>query len=334
MSSQSQHKRDIKEWIKKHSLNLQEEDILFLIYDAIDNSIGAIIITDLKGRIIYVNKVFPQIFCIDRESVIDESILSIFLSPHDSDLFSLVEQIEKNNQCQLRRFDNSVFYALTITSQVENLQGEQSAVIFSLIDITTQKELERSQKVLIEKLEESQKKLASMNKLLEQISLEDKLTGLANRRAFDLSFDLEWRRAKRDETPLSLLMIDVDNFKAYNDHYGHQQGDHCLKFIADTMLESGIANRAGDIIARYGGEEFVVVLTHTSNKNAFSLAERLVENIRNKGILHNSNNSGVVTISVGVATVETFGAMAKEDLIEEADKALYVAKDSGKSCVR
>lgn len=334
MALQSQHKRDIKEWIKKHCLNLQEEDILFLIYDAIDNSIGAIIITDLDGKIIYVNKVFPKIFCIDRDDVINKSISSIFVTPNCSDISKLIEQIRQNNQCQMRRFDNSIFYALTITSQVDNLQGEHSAVIFSLIDMTTQKELERSQISLIEKLESSQKQLASMNKLLEQISLEDKLTGLANRRAFDISFDLEWRRAKRDEIPLSLLMIDVDNFKEYNDLYGHQEGDHCLRLISDTMVESGIAKRAGDIIARYGGEEFVVVLTHTSNKNAFSLAERIVQNVRNKGVVHKGNKAGVVTISVGVATIENYSGKEKEYLVEEADKALYVAKGSGKSCVR
>lgn len=334
MSYRTQHKINIKEWIKRHDLNLQEEDILFLIYDAIDNSIGVIIITDLNGTIIYVNKVFTDIFGTDRETIINKPISSIFVTPADTNITTLIGKINANSQCQMKRYDNSQFYALVITSKVENLQGELSALIFSFIDLTRQKELEKSQEILIQKLEQAQQKLLSMNEILEQISLEDKLTGLANRRSFDISFALEWRRAMRDTIPLSLLMIDVDNFKLYNDRYGHQMGDHCLRGISDAMVESGIAKRAGDIIARYGGEEFVVVLTHTSNRDAFSLAERIVQKVREKGIVHIDNEAGVATISVGVATVKNYGDNTKEDLIEEADKALYLAKRSGKSCVK
>lgn len=334
MAFQTQHGIDIKEWIKRHDLNLQEEDILYLIYDAIDNSIGAIIITDLKGIITYVNKSFLDIFGTDRDTVIRKQISSIFVIPESDDFACLTDKIDQNSLCQMKRYDNSLFYALTITSHVENLQGEYSGQIFSFIDMTVQKELEDSQQVLIQQLEQSQRKLVSLNETLEQISLEDKLTGLANRRSFDIGFDLEWRRARRDKIPLSLLMIDVDNFKLYNDRYGHQMGDHCLRGIADAMKESGIANRAGDIVARYGGEEFVVVLTHTGNADAFVLAEKIVAKVSEKGIAHVDNRTKVATISVGVATIQEYENHTKEDLVEEADQALYRAKSSGKSCVR
>lgn len=334
MESSNQHIRDVTEWTQAHDLGLQDDDILYLLYDAIDNSIGATIITNLHGSIIYVNKSALKIFGIQRKELLQKQISSIFITPSSSDMDTLVTEISKNSQCLMRRENRSHFYALTITSSVQNLQGKLSGQIFSFIDMTRQNELEESQKLLIRELEETQKRLISVNERLEKISLEDKLTGLANRRSFDISFEIEWRRTKRDNTPISLLMIDVDHFKKFNDRYGHQMGDQCLRTIADAMRESQIAKRAGDLIARYGGEEFVVVLTHTNNENAFLLAERIVQQVRNKSIIHVDNDPGIVTISAGVATVEEYNNHTKEALIKAADDALYLAKQSGRSCVR
>jgi diguanylate cyclase (GGDEF)-like protein len=163
----------------------------------------------------------------------------------------------------------------------------------------------------------------------------DGLTGLANRRTFDSHLESEWLRAAREDTPLSLLLVDIDCFKAFNDAYGHQAGDHCLSAVANLLKNS--VRRPADLVARYGGEEIAVLLPGTSAKGAMRIAEAIRLGVESLAMPHkHSTPANVVTISIGTATLfpasETI-SIGPKDLIAMADRALYVAKLEGRNRV-
>ena len=167
---------------------------------------------------------------------------------------------------------------------------------------------------------------------LKNLSYTDALTQVANRRHFDKLLDSALRRAARKQQPLSLLMLDVDYFKAFNDHYGHGHGDVCLKQIAQAM--QAVVSRPGDLLARYGGEEFVVLLPETDLAGACTVAETLREAVARVLIAHAASPvCAHVTISVGAACLGPFDAHSADDLLQRADQALYFAKQAGRNCV-
>jgi diguanylate cyclase (GGDEF)-like protein len=158
----------------------------------------------------------------------------------------------------------------------------------------------------------------------------DHLTGLANRRYFDQSLTDEWRRCLRDKQPLSLIMCDVDHFKLYNDHYGHQMGDSCLTQIAQAIDHS--IRRPGDLAARYGGEEFAVILPNTKIEGGISVAEKIQDTVRRLKIPHEySQVSEYVTLSLGIGTIMPSPHNSPIQLICEADRLLYIAKQRGRN---
>jgi len=177
----------------------------------------------------------------------------------------------------------------------------------------------------------SEQQLQDAYRAVEALALTDGLTGLANRRRFDQYLATEWRRGMRARQPLSLLMLDVDLFKAYNDSYGHQRGDSCLKQIAESCMD--VVSRPGDLVARFGGEEFVVTMPNTESEGAMQVAEEICEALRSRRLPHNGSPLGIVTTSIGCATlVPAFGKHAP-DLIAIADYALYAAKHNGRNQV-
>ncbi|MCP5455385.1 MAG: diguanylate cyclase [Thermotogae bacterium] len=169
--------------------------------------------------------------------------------------------------------------------------------------------------------------------LLRQMSYIDGLTGIYNRRLFDQTIEREWRRAIRNSSEISLIMIDIDYFKKYNDTYGHIEGDNCLKKIS-KVLTTGV-KRAGDFCARYGGEEFVILLPDTRLENAEDIAGKIRKNVEDLRIEHrDSEISDFVTISLGVASkIPEINDADYSILIESADKALYFAKNNGRNRV-
>lgn len=165
---------------------------------------------------------------------------------------------------------------------------------------------------------------------LSLLSQQDALTGLANRRYLDETLDNEWRRALRHETPLTIMMVDIDFFKPYNDSLGHLKGDQCLKDIATAI--SSIAARSGDLVARYGGEEFLLLFPMTNAQQAKIQAERLMNAIKKIAIVHPcSSVSPYVTISVGVATTIPRLNDSISAFVSRADHALYQAKTNGRN---
>ena len=164
----------------------------------------------------------------------------------------------------------------------------------------------------------------------------DPLTGLANRRCFDQHLDTEWSRCQRYRRPLSIIMLDIDHFKAYNDSYGHPVGDECLVRISVVLKGQPIASRPGDMVARYGGEEFIILLSGTPNKEAIGIAEHICAMVRKEQIPHKANgvtDTNFVTASLGVATEIDCSHVTPNSLIVRADKALYAAKAQGRNCV-
>ena len=175
----------------------------------------------------------------------------------------------------------------------------------------------------------AEQQLADAYSTLETLAVTDALTGLANRRSFDQCLATEWRRATRDRKPLSLLLIDVDLFKTYNDTYGHLRGDSCLKQIAEAAQD--VVSRPGDLVARFGGEEFAAILPNTGKSGALQIAHDICAVMRNRQLPHSSNPLGIVTVSVGCATLTPQLGERTACLIDRADKALYQAKRTGRN---
>ena len=175
------------------------------------------------------------------------------------------------------------------------------------------------------------KRLADSVLELASFSMRDQLTGIPNRRSFDNRLDLEWERAKREKLPISLLMIDIDRFKRYNDTFGHQQGDVTLKVVADTIRQS--LKRTIDFAARWGGEEFVVLLSNTGAAGAFSVAENIRRAVEELEIPCEEALGRKATISIGAAAFEPLAESEIAELVQAADSSLYEAKETGRNKV-
>ncbi len=182
-------------------------------------------------------------------------------------------------------------------------------------------------------LRELQSELEKSNIELQKLSSLDGLTGIANRRSFDAFIDKECLRSARENTTLSLILIDIDFFKPFNDNYGHLAGDGCLRQVATALDE--MVHRPADLVARYGGEEFVVVLPNTDIDGAKTLAKKLCETIRLLKIPHAfSTAENHITVSLGITSGVACEGISPSDLILQADKALYLAKESGRNCYK
>ena len=218
---------------------------------------------------------------------------------------------------RMRRKDGSYVWVETTGKTVDVVGGERQRLVI-VRDVSERKAAEE--------------RLAEANARLTILSGEDALTGLANRRIFDETLDREHRRAHNEDRALSLVMIDVDRFKAFNDRYGHPAGDECLRRIANAIALS--VRRPGDVVARYGGEEFAVVLPHTDEAGAVAVASNIQCAVLALAIEHGGSDWGFASVSVGVASLRP-GAAADgfTGLLQEADRALYCAKHSGRNRV-
>jgi diguanylate cyclase (GGDEF)-like protein len=176
------------------------------------------------------------------------------------------------------------------------------------------------------------KALQSANEQLKKLSSLDGLTGISNRRCFDERLEKEWSRERRSMAPISLIFLDIDYFKLYNDTYGHLDGDECLISVAKILDKT--LHRPADSLARYGGEEFVAILPETSEEGAIKIAEDLRSAVELMTLPHEKSKVvGHVTVSLGVATMVPSEGFKAIDLIDAADKALYLAKEAGRNRV-
>ena len=282
----------------------------------VESSDDAIIGKTLDGKIASWNSGAERLYGYTKEEVIGRS--SSFLLPTDNydDSYMLLEKIAGGERVdhyetvRMKKDGTLIDVSLTM-SPIKYANGRITGASVITRDITDRKKTE---------------------KLLQQLSTTDGLTGIANRRAFDDFLDEEWRRALRNEYQISIMMIDVDFFKKYNDTYGHLKGDECLKSVA-AILKSA-ARRPGDMAARFGGEEFVAVLSMSDTKHAVSIAEKIRIEVEALKIPHEKSKiSGYLTVSIGVVSVKPQLDMSPVELIKYADEALYKAKKEGRNRV-
>ena len=174
--------------------------------------------------------------------------------------------------------------------------------------------------------------LKHQSDILRSIALLDGLTGVANRRKFDCELDRDWRQCLREQVALSVILIDVDHFKRYNDRYGHLKGDSALQAVAKAL--SSVLKRPYDLLARYGGEEFACVLPNTDLTDAVKIAERMQEAVRSLKLEHLDSAVGqILTVSLGAATIVPSAVATSETVVAEADRQLYQAKQAGRARV-
>jgi len=183
-----------------------------------------------------------------------------------------------------------------------------------------------------EEMQKLQTALEKSNEELQRLSILDGLTGVANRRNLDENLTKEWKRAARESTEIAFIMIDIDHFKPYNDNYGHQEGDVCLKRVSATL--NSVPGRPADLFARYGGEEFAAVLPHTNLEGAKVVAEKMRTAVDKLNLKHEYSQIGHVTISLGVASLKPEPNTLPDIIITSADGALYKAKESGRNQVK
>lgn len=211
--------------------------------------------------------------------------------------------------------DGRYVWIRDVVHVLRNAAGEVEALVGFMFDISERKQTEQ--------------KLLQLQKQLEELSYQDGLTGVANRRMFDNRLQMEWSNAQRNSLPLSLILLDIDYFKQYNDHYGHVRGDDCLKSVGQAL--SGAAVRPRDLLARYGGEEFVLLLPETDAQAAAQVAERCRQLIREQNIQHaHSQVAPLLTISLGVGTLLPGPFDQPEAFLERVDSLLYKAKHQGR----
>jgi len=277
------------------------------------------------------NAVNDAMWVIDADKVIFRANLALttllnipeaeIIGRHCSEVFKLSDEIlavlEKPFQNDVLELDitdatDSYILSLTPSRTITNKMG----VICQLKNITARKKAEQS--------------LECANKRLEKLAWIDGLTTLANRRKFDEILDVEWQRLSRKQEELSLLFIDVDYFKLYNDRYGHGAGDDCLKQLGKAIHQAGL--RPADLSARYGGEEFVVLLPETDSHGAQAVAGNLAEAVRELQILHEESSiSEFITLSIGVATTIPNASHTITEFLKFADTLVYEAKNSGRN---
>jgi len=274
-----------------------------------------------KGLLIETDQVFQNMLGYTEEEL-KHKPFSEFTHPYDTPMNwglyqELLEGKREHYHMEKRyiRKDGQVIWGeLTVCM----IKQDVPSVMALIRDITDRKQLE-------EKLKETREKW-------KQLSTVDGLTGISNRRSFNQAIEREWARCAWNSSPLSLILLDIDSFKAYNDTYGHLCGDECLKQIAQAIKET--VYRPMDGVFRYGGEEFAVLLSETSKSEARKIAEEIRVNIENLNIPHARSTIGkYVTVSAGVATMIPTNDKKIQDIITQSDQALYLSKNNGRNQV-
>jgi len=292
------------------------EQSLRLAAAVIENTAEGIAVTRADGTIRKVNQAFEQITGWRALEAVGQTMKILKSGEHDAAFYqamwkSLGETGKWKGEIWNRRKNGELYPQATTINALKDSEGAVGyyAVIFS--DVTEQKQIENN---------------------LRDLSALDGLTGLYNRRMFDETFFKEWKRAMRDASPLSLIMIDIDFFKKFNDFYGHLDGDVCIQHV--TQVIKSCVRRAADFPARYGGEEFVIILPETDQAGVRAVAERIREDVAALAIPHAmSDIAEIVTVSIGCVTdVPQMNAIPLQ-LINQADQALYRAKTSGRNRV-
>jgi diguanylate cyclase (GGDEF)-like protein/PAS domain S-box-containing protein len=315
--------------ISQRKVSEQSRDFHHSLVRAIHEvSLAGILVVNEDGNVVSINRRFADVWGVstpetpvslhDRVVASDEQLLAQCVqSTIDPEAFlkrvqELYANPDEDDHCEIELKDGRILERYSTGLQSD--AGQYLGRVWFFTDITERKRAEQ--------------KLQDAYQMVEALSAIDSVTGLANRRRFDDYLALEWRRAMREGRPISLLLVDVDHFKSYNDTYGHLSGDSCLRKVAELALDS--VKRAGDLVARFGGDEFTVILTDTAGDGALRVANDICASVRRGNISHEMNPRGFVTASVGCATMTPKPGQELTILIDLADRALYSAKRAGR----
>jgi diguanylate cyclase (GGDEF)-like protein/PAS domain S-box-containing protein len=288
-----------------------------------ENSRDAIIFADLKGNRRYVSSAIENLGGWRPEALMRQGSFDLIHPADRPKVEKTVKDLgsKRESATMEMRVRKSSGEYIWVESRLRVAREPQTGAPYGILntvrDITERKKAE--------------KQLQDAYHAVEALAITDGLTGLANRRRFDQCLTTEWRRGMRDRTPLSLLLIDADWFKSYNDTYGHLRGDSCLKQIAEAAQD--VVMRSGDLVARFGGEEYAIILPNTLNDGALRVANDICKAMRGRKLPHKDNPNGIMTISVGCATITPQLGHNASSLIDLADEALYKAKRNGRNRV-
>lgn len=312
--------QDITEQLNTHNINRE-------LNRKIDDFLGfapiGIYQANNEGRLIMANPEMAWMLGYESQSALIQQMTDTatqMFATHESAeqfFFHLFEAERVTGfRCKLKKNNGTTFWSSLYAKRAFNREGRPDGFYGFTIDISRSIRMEEE--------------LKKANETLTRIATLDGLTQIANRRKFDEYLSIEWKRAMRDKSELSLILCDIDFFKLYNDNYGHQGGDDTLRKVAKCIEEN--CRRASDLAARYGGEEFVVVLPETDHSGALKVAENLRVAVENLAIPHQySKANSCVTISAGVITMIPAYHMSPETLVKQADAALYQAKELGRN---
>lgn len=295
--------------------------------DVIEHSGALIYAKDLEGRYELVNRKWEHVTGLPREQVLGRTDLEVFPGTTGQAFRTLDLRVMQSGELveheeTLKDLHGQRWF-LSLKFPMRAPEGTIRGICGISSEITERKLQERQVQELV-------RQLATERDYAQNSAITDPLTRLANRRQFDDLLSVEFYRLKRSKAPLSLIMLDVDHFKRFNDRYGHLQGDECLRSVGHALKT--VVGRASDVAARYGGEEFVVVLPETDAAGARTMAERIRRAVEELGIPHQDNPAtGHVTVSLGVVTRFATELAAPESLVELADQALYRAKQGGRN---
>jgi diguanylate cyclase (GGDEF)-like protein/PAS domain S-box-containing protein len=280
-----------------------------------------IILSELSGKRKYVSPAMTELLGWEQEELLDQHYAKII---HDDDVplvHEFMHQLRRGGGMtpvayRCRKRDGQYLWLEATARLLSDPQTEEPyGFVYVLRDISDRKAAE-------ERMQEA-------FHTAERLAMMDGLTGVANRRLLDQTLSREWISSRRDKVPLSVLLIDVDCFKAFNDQYGHLEGDECLCRVATRM--QAVLRRPLDLLARYGGEEFVAILPNTPADGAEAIAELLRKVVEDCHIPHSGSPHGIVTVSVGCATQVPCDTSNLNSLLNSADAALYQAKSSGRN---
>lgn len=319
--------RDISERKLAEEARQRQRSLIDAIHEV---SLDGILVVDEEQRVVSCNQRFGELWKLDLPESLPGYLEKNLRLP---DQFLLVqsqqslkdpegflnrvqylyENPDEKDHCEIQMKDGRTIERYSTC--LRNKDAQYLGRVWFFRDITEHKLAERQ--------------LAEAYRAVERLAITDALTGLANRRHFEQCLANEWRRGLRERQPISLLLIDADLFKTYNDTYGHLRGDNCLQQIADAARQ--VVARSGDLVARFGGEEFAVILPNTGSSGALEMAHEVCRVTRERQILHSINPLGVVTVSVGCATLVPQLGQAAVRLVDCADKALYQAKRAGRN---